>query len=230
MYYPLIKPAVFLQRPNRFIAHVLIDGKEEKVHVKNTGRCRELLIPHARVILAESPNPNRKTRYSLIAVYKNQVLVNIDSQVPNTVIWDALKDNKIAGFNDTKLLKREVTFGQSRFDLYFETASGQKGFVEVKGVTLEEEGMAMFPDAPTQRGTKHIREMIQAVEMGYQGYIIFLVQMKGVKSFTPNRRMDENFSTALREAEKAGVKILVFDANVTPHDITLGERIEYHLD
>ncbi|MGI6685933.1 MAG: DNA/RNA nuclease SfsA [Bacillota bacterium] len=229
MYYPLIKPAVFIKRPNRFIAQVLVDGREETVHVKNTGRCRELLIPNAQVILEESQNPKRKTKFSLIAVYKNGLLVNMDSQAPNRVIWDGIVAERIDEIKGLKVLKREVTFGQSRFDLYFETFNGQKGFVEVKGVTLEEQGIAMFPDAPTLRGTKHVREMIQAVRVGYLGFIIFLVQMKGIKSFTPNRLMDPHFSTALKEAEKQGVKILVYDANVTPHEINLGERIEYSL-
>jgi len=229
MYYSSIKHAVFLNRPNRFIAHVLVDGKEETVHVKNTGRCRELLVPQSKVILEVSANPKRKTRYSLISVYKDRMLVNMDSQAPNTVIWEGIKDGKIDEIKDISVLKKEVTYGQSRFDLYFETLQQQKGFVEVKGVTLEEQGTAMFPDAPTLRGAKHVREMIQAVSMGYQGFIVFLVQMKGVKFFTPNRRMDPDFSDALREAKKSGVKILVFDANVTPQEITLGEKIEYSI-
>ncbi|MGI6630981.1 MAG: DNA/RNA nuclease SfsA [Bacillota bacterium] len=229
MYYPLIKPGIFLNRPNRFIAQVLVEGKTETVHVKNTGRCRELLRPHARVMLEEAHNPKRKTKYSLISVYKNNMLVNMDSQAPNEVVWGAVQNGRIPEIPDVARLKREVTFGQSRFDLYFETAHGQKGFVEIKGVTLEEEGIAKFPDAPTLRGTKHLRELIQAVRAGYQGFVFFLVQMKGIKYFTPHSRMDQDFSQALKEAEAAGVNILVYDSHVTPHEITLGEKIEYFL-
>lgn len=229
MHYPLTKTATFLKRPNRFIAHVLLDGKEEIVHVKNTGRCRELLRPNVPVILEESLNPNRKTKYSLIAVYKDKLLVNMDSQAPNTVIWESIKNNQIPEINHITALRREVTFGQSRFDLYFETEDQRRGFLEVKGVTLENQGIAMFPDAPTLRGTKHIREMIRAVQAGYQGFIVFLVQMKGITHFTPNRAMDKDFSDALTEAQGAGVQILVFDALVKENFITLGEKINYTL-
>lgn len=227
MKYQKTKTALFLKRPNRFIAHVILEGKEEIVHVKNTGRCQELLKPKAKVILEESENPNRKTKFSLIAVYKDQLLVNMDSQVPNLVVFDGIKDNKIDEIKNTEILKREVTFGQSRFDLYFEKENNIKGFVEVKGVTLEKQGVAMFPDAPTLRGTKHVREMIQAVKAGYQGFIIFLVQMEGIRYFTPNTKMDPNFSDALKEAQEEGVKILVFDSQVTQNSISLGKRLDY---
>lgn len=229
MQYPIIKTALFLKRPNRFIAHVILDGKEEIVHVKNTGRCQELLQPNARVILEKSQNPHRKTKYSLIAVYKNELLVNMDSQAPNTVVWEGITAHKIDEIKDIMILKKEVTFGQSRFDLYFEALNKKKGFIEVKGVTLENQGVAMFPDAPTLRGTKHVREMMRAVKEGYQGFIVFLVQMQGIKYFTPNRIMDKNFSDALKEAKESGVNVLVFDSRVTQNSITLGEKIDYYL-
>jgi len=229
MEYQKIKTAFFLKRPNRFVAHVVLDGKEEIVHVKNTGRCQELLQPNARVILEESQNPNRKTKYSLIAVYKNELLVNMDSLAPNTVVWEGIKANKIDEIKHLTVLKKEVTFGQSRFDLYFERQNSKKGFVEVKGVTLENQGVAMFPDAPTLRGTKHVQEMMRAVKDGYQGYIIFLVQMQGVKLFTPNHIMDQDFSNALKEAKESGVNVLVFDSQVTENSITFGKKIDYCL-
>ncbi|MEL7566941.1 MAG: DNA/RNA nuclease SfsA [Dehalobacterium sp.] len=229
MRYQKIKTALFLKRPNRFVAHVILDGKEEIVHVKNTGRCRELLQPNARVILEESQNPNRKTKYSLIAVYKDELLINMDSQAPNTVVWEGIKANKIDEIKHITVLKKEVTYGQSRFDLYFEDQKNNKGFVEVKGVTLENHGVAMFPDAPTLRGTKHVQEMMRAVKEGYQGFIIFLVQMQGIKYFTPHRIMDQNFSAALKEAKESGVNILVFDAQVTENSISFGKRIDYCL-
>ncbi|WP_089609916.1 DNA/RNA nuclease SfsA [Dehalobacterium formicoaceticum] len=226
MEYGNITKATFLHRPNRFIAHVLIDGKEEIVHVKNTGRCRELLQPEAQVILEKSSNPNRKTKYSLIAVYKGGLLVNIDSQAPNTVVFEGIQDHQIPEINEVITLKKEMTFGRSRFDLYFENGRGQQGFIEVKGVTLENQGVAMFPDAPTLRGTKHIREMIRAVEEGYQGYIFFLLQMKEIKYFTPNTLMDPKFSEAISAAHDAGVKILAYDALVTEKKLILGNKIK----
>ena len=169
MKYTPIKSAVFISRPNRFISHVLIDGKDEIVHVKNTGRCREILQEGISVILEEASNANRKTKYSLIAAYKGDVLINIDSQVPNMVVYEAIKDEKLKEFQKITKLSREVTFGNSRFDLYYECGE-QKGFIEVKGVTLETDGVAMFPDAPTERGSKHVYEMIKAVEQGYAGF------------------------------------------------------------
>ncbi|MGI6677631.1 MAG: DNA/RNA nuclease SfsA [Dehalobacterium sp.] len=226
MEYRLIKKATFLHRPNRFIARVLIDGKEEVVHVKNTGRCRELLQTGADVILEKSSNPNRKTKYSLIAVYKGDLLINIDSQAPNTVVFEGIRNNRIPEIHPVTILKKEMSFGRSRFDLYFENDMKQQGFIEVKGVTLENQGVAMFPDAPTLRGTKHIQEMIRAVEEGYQGYIFFLVQMKRINYFTPNTLMDPKFSEALSEAHQAGVQILAYDALVTEKSLILGDKIK----
>ena len=229
MIYKKVIEAIFLKRPNRFIAQVLIDGKEEIVHVKNTGRCKELLLSGARVILEDcSHNPNRKTKYSLIAVWKGDMLVNMDSQVPNAVIFDALKTNKIPEFQKLEFIKREVTFGDSRFDIYFESPM-EKGFIEIKGVTLEDNGIAMFPDAPTTRGTKHVLEMIEAVREGYRGVILFLIQMNGPKLFRLNWQMDKEFSKAVNLASKNGVEILAYDSIVRNNSISIDKPIEIDL-
>lgn len=230
MLYSKTKEAIFVNRPNRFIAYVLIDGKEEIVHVRNTGRCRELLIPGVRVILDDcSNNPNRKTRYSLIAIYKGDMLVNMDSQVPNLVVYDSLISNKIEGLENLNLVKREVTYEKSRFDLYFESDS-HKGFIEVKGVTLEEDSIARFPDAPTLRGIKHVLEMIEAVDEGYIGIIFFLIQMRGPKEFRLNWEMDKSFSEAVKLASKKGVQIMAYDSIVSENSIELGEAIMINLE
>jgi len=225
MKYKNIYQGTFIDRPNRFIANVIIDGKGEKVHVKNTGRCKEILKEGTTIFLEKSSNPNRKTRYSLISAYKKDSLINIDSQVPNTVVYDSILNNKVDEIKDIDLLKREVTFSNSRFDLYFEKGK-DKGFVEVKGVTLEKNGLSMFPDAPTKRGTKHILEMIKAVEEGYKGYIFFLVQMENIKHFTPNTSMDESFSRALIKAKEKGVNILSYNTVVKKDSIVLNEKVE----
>ncbi len=224
MEYKNIVEGIFLERPNRFIAMVDINGIVEKVHVKNTGRCKELLVTNATVYLQESDNPNRKTKFSLICVKKGDMLINMDSQVPNRVVEEAILEGKIEEIGEVDFLKREVTYEKSRFDIYYEK-NGVKGFVEVKGVTLEEAGVGMFPDAPTQRGEKHIRELIKAKKEGYEASILFLVQMKGVKVFTPNYKTDMPLAKALEEAEKVGVKILVYDCVVTKNSIVLDEKI-----
>ncbi len=229
MNYTTIKPAVFISRPNRFISHVLVDGRVEVVHVKNTGRCREILQEGTTVILEEASNTNRKTKYSLIAAYKGDVLINIDSQIPNMVVYEALKNEKIKEFQQITKLSREVTYGNSRFDLYFESGE-QKGFIEVKGVTLEVDGTAMFPDAPTQRGSKHVYEMIKAVEEGYAGFLFFLIQMKGVTHFTPHTIRDPEFTKALRLAHEKGVTILAYDALVGEDAICIGSPVKVLLD
>ena len=229
MKYNKIVEGIFLTRPNRFIAQVLIDGEEETVHVKNTGRCKELLIPGARIILEDcSHNLNRKTKYSLIAVWKGEMLVNMDSQVPNKVVFDAIKDNKIKGYENLDFLKREVTYGNSRFDMYFEDKD-EKGFIEVKGVTLENNGISMFPDAPTERGTKHVLEMIQAVKKGYKGVIFFLIQMKEIKEFRLNWKMDEKFSQAIKLASENGVDIIAYDSIVRDNDIYINKAVKIDL-
>ena len=230
MEYNKIIEGIFLKRPNRFIAQVIIDGKEEMVHVKNTGRCRELLVPNAEVILEDcSHNLNRKTKYSLISVWKGDMLVNMDSQAPNKVVFEGISDGKIKSFKYCTHLKKEVTFGNSRFDIYFGTENS-KGFIEVKGVTLENNGISMFPDAPTERGTKHVLEMIEAVGQGYKGVIFFLVQMKGPEVFKLNWKMDKAFSEAVKYASENGVEILAYDSIVKNNSIYLGEPIEIDLN
>lgn len=224
MKYQNIIQGIFLKRVNRFIAHVFIDQVEHVVHVKNTGRCRELLIPGVVVILEPSQNPERKTKFSLIAVYKGEKLINMDSQVPNYVVFEGLQAGLISEIGKVETLKKEVTYGNSRFDLYFENSHG-KNFIEVKGVTLEEEGTAMFPDAPTVRGTKHVYEMIKAVQAGYGGYIFLLIQMKGIQFFRPNVKMDGDFAEALTLASAKGVTLLAYDSVVTEDEIILGSRV-----
>lgn len=229
MKYTSTANAVFLKRPNRFIAHVLLEGREEIVHVKNTGRCREILQEGTQVVLEGPVRGGRKTRYSLIAGYKDDRLINIDSQAPNQVVYEALKSGKWDVVRNVTLVKREVVFENSRFDIYFEGENG-RGFIEVKGATLEAEGVAMFPDAPTERGTKHVYEMVKAVEQGYEGVILFLIQMKGVRLFKPHRAMDPAFAQALQYAARHGVKILAYDAFVTEDELVLGEAVEVQLD
>lgn len=230
MIYRKIVEGIFLKRPNRFIGHVLVNGKEEIVHVKNTGRCKELLIEGAKVLLEDNTdNPNRKTKYSLISVWKGDMLINIDSQVPNLVVYDALKNGEIDGFNDLKHIKREVTFGNSRYDIYFES-SKEKGFIEVKGVTLENNQVASFPDAPTERGTKHVLEMIEASKKGYSGIIFFLIQMKGPREFRLNWDMDPNFSKAVKLASENNIKIMAYDSIVSHEGIKIGKAIDIDLN
>lgn len=224
MKYINIVQGIFLKRINRFIAHVLIDDTEHVVHVKNTGRCRELFIQGAVVFLEPAKNPGRRTAYSLIAIYKGDRLINIDSQVPNHVVFEALQAGRIPELGLPDKAKKEVTYGESRFDIYFETGQ-QKNFIEVKGVTLEENGVVMFPDAPTVRGTKHVYEMIKAVEAGYGGCLFLLIQMKGVQYFRPNASTDEVFASALRLAAKKGVTLLAYDSFVNADEIFLGERV-----
>lgn len=224
MKYTNIIQGIFLKRVNRFIAHVLIDHTEHIVHVKNTGRCRELFIHGAVVFLEPAKNPARKTAYSLIAIYKGDRLINIDSQVPNHVVFEALQAGRIPEIGVAEKMKKEVTYGNSRFDIYFETAR-QKNFIEVKGVTLEEDGVVLFPDAPTVRGTKHVYEMIKAVEAGYGGYIFLLIQMKGVQYFRPNANTDEDFARALLLAATKGVTLLAYDSVVSADEIVLGARV-----
>ncbi len=225
MKYSNIVKGTFIDRPNRFIANVLIDGKVEKVHVKNTGRCKEILTKGTTVYLEKSNNPNRKTKYSLISAYKGRMLINIDSQVPNEVVYSSISSNKIPELTDVDLLKKEVKYNNSRFDLYYEK-KGQKGFIEVKGVTLEIDGISMFPDAPTERGTKHILEMLKAKKGGYDNFIFFLIQMPDIKYFRPNEEMDPKFSEALIKAKEGGVNILAYNCRVTKDQIELANRVE----
>ena len=228
MKYQNITGGEWIRRINRFVAEVRIGGQTERVHVKNTGRLKELLVPGARVVLEVSHNPERKTGYSLIAVQKNGQWVNVDSQAPNTVVYEALKNGQIREFPLPRLVRREAVFGDSRFDLYFE-GEDQKGFIEVKGVTLERDGIALFPDAPTARGTKHILEVAKAVQAGYTGAVFFLVQMKGCHAFSPNESMDQPFADALKQAAKAGVRILAYDSIVTGDEIVIGQPLKVRL-
>jgi len=230
MEYNKVVEGIFKKRPNRFIAQVIIDGKEETVHVKNTGRCKELLIPNAKVILEDcSHNLNRKTKYSLVAVWKDNMLVNMDSQAPNKIVFEGISDGMIKDFKDYTHLEKEVTFGSSRFDIYFETENS-KGFIEVKGVTLENDGISMFPDAPTERGTKHALEMVEAVRQGYKGAIFFLIQMKGPKVFKLSWKMDSAFSEAVKYASENGVEILAYDSIVEDNGMYLGGSVEIDLN
>lgn len=228
MKYKNIYKGVFLSRPNRFIAKVLIDGFEHTVHVKNTGRCRELLKSGATVYLEKSSNPNRKTAFDLVAVEKRRegkenLFVNMDSQIPNAAAFEWLKcDNPL--FSANAKIRREVSFGDSRFDLYVEDGE-RKAFVEVKGVTLEYDGLAMFPDAPTERGVKHISELIKAKEAGFEAYLLFVIQMKEIHSFTPHKEMHPDFADALRLAKDKGVKVLAMDCIVTPESIEIDKEV-----
>lgn len=225
MDYQKVVEGIFIERPNRFIARVKLPEGEAITHVKNTGRCRELLIPGVRVYLEDHGNGTlRKTRYSLISVWKGDMLINMDSQVPNAVAADALEKGLITQLPKVDLIKREKIFGDSRFDIYYERGE-QKGFLEVKGVTLEEDGIAMFPDAPTIRGTKHIIELIKAKKEGYEASILFLIQMKGPVSFEPNRSMDPGFAGAVELAKRSGVRILAYDSIVTPNTISIGKSL-----
>lgn len=222
-----IKEGVFLSRPNRFIAYVMVDGREEKCHVKNTGRCRELLVPGCKVYLEESENPNRSTRFDLVATEKkigdSSILINMDSQAPNSVVEEWLRKGEL--FGEKIEVKREVTYSDSRFDFSITDESGRITFLEVKGCTLEKNGVVMFPDAPTERGVKHVKELIKAKKEGYGAYILILVQMCGVKYFVPNWDTHPAFGEALREAERNGVVILCYDSIVTLDSITLFKSV-----
>ncbi len=225
MIYPNIHPAIFISRPNRFIAHCLLDGEEVVCHVKNTGRCKELLIEGCRVYLTESDSPTRKTKYDLVAVQKGDMLINMDSQAPNELAYEWLRGGLLS---EDATVRREVRFGDSRFDLYFEDGD-RKGFIEVKGCTLERDGIALFPDAPTQRGVKHIRELIKAKEAGYEAYILFVIQMKGVSEFRPNRDTHPEFADALIDAKRAGVNILAYDCETEVGRVRVDERVKVSL-
>lgn len=225
MRYDNIREGRFITRLNRFEAAVEIDGSEQLCHVKNTGRCKELLVPDAAVFVQKSNSASRKTQYDLISVYKGQRLVNIDSQAPNKVAAEYLPQI-IPGI---QLLKPEVKFNSSRLDFYLETAA-DRIFVEVKGVTLEEEGVAMFPDAPTERGIKHLHELGLCIEEGYKAILLFVIQMKGVKYFTPNYRTHRAFGQALKRAREQGVSLLAVDCTVTKSELNAVEPVEIVLE
>ncbi len=226
MKYKNIVEGEFISRPNRFIANVIIDGKEEVVHVKNTGRCKELLINGAKVFLEVSSNPNRKTKYDLIAVEKitenGVLLINMDSQIPNDVAGEYLKNCGL--FSNNAIFKREVTYSKSRFDYYVEDGD-RKAFIEVKGVTLENDGVVSFPDAPTERGVKHIEELVKAKFDGYETYVLFIIQMSPVKLFKPNDLTHKAFGDALRSAAENGVEIIAVDCKITENSIDFNKNI-----
>lgn len=216
----------FVDRPNRFIAHVEIEGKIETVHVKNTGRCRELLLPGATVYLEKGDAPKRKTAYDLIAVEKGERMVNMDSQAPNKAVKEWLLKKEL--FPGLVFVRPETTYGQSRFDFYIETDK-DRIFMEVKGVTLEEDGVMRFPDAPSERAIKHVEELAEAVNQGYKAYILFVIQMKGAKYFTPHRDMHPDFAAALEKARDAGVEIIAYDCQVTPDGMEIDSPVKVRL-
>ena len=216
-----------MERPNRFIAYAELNGKKETIHVKNTGRCAELLRPGAVIYVQESDNPERKTKWDLIAVEKEtgrgKRLINMDSQIPNRVVQEWIEAGNL--FPDVSLVRPETTYGNSRFDLYVE-AGERRIFIEVKGVTLEEDGVCRFPDAPSDRAVKHLEELIRAKKEGYEAYVFFVIQMKGVSYFTPNTDTHPAFAEALRRAKEAGVEILAYDCNVTPDSIVVSDPVD----
>lgn len=226
MRYKKTVKGTFIERPNRFVARVKLNGEEIYCHVKNTGRCRELLRPGVEVWLEDSQNPNRKYRYSLVAVQKYERLVNMDSQAPNKAVGEWLSQGNL--FDNIKLLKPECRYGSSRFDFYCEYED-KKAFVEVKGVTLENDDVVSFPDAPTERGTRHICELAECIKEGYEAYIIFVVQMKDVRYFEPNENNDPDFSSALRRAESEGVKIIAVDCYVSDSEMIIKDRVDVKL-
>lgn len=222
MFYKNIAAGKFISRPNRFIANVEIDGEIQVVHVKNTGRCRELLLPGSTVYCEKSDNPNRKTAYDLVAVEKGKLLINMDSQAPNVAFSEFIHDGS---FKDgIEYIARERKYKNSRFDFYFKR-KGKEYFAEVKGVTLEDEGVVLFPDAPTERGVKHLTELEDAVKNGYGGCVVFVVQLKEAKYFTPNRKTHPEFADKLKEVQKEGVEIFAYTCNVTPNSISLLSQI-----
>lgn len=221
MKYNDIVAAKFLRRINRFIAHVAIDGREETVHVKNTGRCKELLIPGCTVYLERAKNPDRKTKYDLVTVEKirpgkTPLTVNMDSQAANEIAAEWLSSQ--GPFSASAVIRREVFFGRSRFDFYIEDGD-RRAFLEVKGVTLEQDGVAAFPDAPTERGIKHLQELTACLREGYEAYVLFVIQMKEISSLHPNDGTHKAFGDALRQAASAGVQVLAVDCKVVPGEV-----------
>ena len=226
MTYAKVSRGLFIRRPNRFVAEVAMNGRTERVHVKNTGRCKELLLPGATVHLNEAANPKRATRYDVVAVEKGDRLINMDSVAPNIVFREFLQSGKYLG--DVTAIRAETTYGTSRFDFYVE-AGNRRIFIEVKGVTLEENGVALFPDAPTQRGVKHVDELARSISDGYEARVVFVVQMRDVLYFAPHRRMHPAFGNALVRAKNAGVVIEAYACNVAPDSLTIEKPVEVRL-
>jgi sugar fermentation stimulation protein A len=224
-----IRLARFIRRPNRFQAFVELDGTELMVHVPNTGRNKEILVPGCTVILREESNPSRKTKYDLIAGYKKDKLINIDSQIPNKVVEEALKAGKIGALRKYTSIKRESTFGNSRFDFKLEDQLGKEYYLEIKGVTYEDKGKTPFPDAPTERGRKHILELVEALKLGKGAGVLFLIQMERADFFTPYDEMDKPFGEALRFAAVSGVDIYAYNCLVGENYITLNKSVEVRL-
>lgn len=227
MIYKNTEKAVFLERPNRFIAHVNLNGEIETVHVKNTGRCKELLIPGTEVVLEKSDNPARKTKYDLICVNKSGRWINMDSQAPNKAAEEWVLNGNL--FPEKITVKREKTYGNSRFDLYVES-DRRKAFIEVKGVTLETDNAAQFPDAPTARGVKHIEELINCRNEGYEAYLLFVIQMKGITKFEPNWNTHPLFGETLRKAQRAGVRLLAYDCLIKENLMEISEPVPINLE
>lgn len=233
MVYENIVKGKFIARPNRFIAEIEIEGKKEKAHVKNTGRCRELLIPGATVYLEDFCDKmgTRKMRYSLIAVEKNGQIINMDSQAPNKAVHEALLNGNISlsGLSVLETVRPETRFGNSRFDFYVKDKDGREGFIEVKGCTLEEGGIARFPDAPTERGIKHLQELSLAKAEGYYAAIIFVIQMKGIRYFEPNYATHPAFGETLKNVKESGVDIICLDCIITENTMSIDKLVPYML-
>lgn len=220
--------ATFLARPNRFKALVELEGETLEVHVPNTGRIREILLPGCTVILREEANPLRKTPYSLIAAYKGEALINIDSQIPNKVVEEALLEGRVEALKGYRHVQREKFYGNSRFDFLLENEEGKKYYLEVKGVTLEHEGLASFPDAKTERGAKHVGELMEAKAEGHGAGILFVLQMENMKGFTPAYALDPYFSETLEKAHAHGVEIFAYGCRVTESSLDLQEEVPVH--
>lgn len=225
MEYQNMVPGVFLDRPNRFIAHVELEGAAQTVHVKNTGRCRELLVPGAKVYCQRAGNPDRKTKFDLIAVEKNGRLINMDSQAPNAAAGEWLR---AGGLGPVQELRAETVHGDSRFDFSF-TLDGKQCFLEVKGVTLEHDGVCAFPDASTVRGAKHLHGLARAAGEGYGAYVLFVIQMENVRYLHPNDDTDPDFGQALRQAAECGVAVLAAECAVTPDSMVITQLVPVKL-
>jgi len=228
MTYKNIHKGTFTNRPNRFIAEVTINGKTETCHIKNTGRCHELLTPGATVYTNYINNPSRQTQYDLIAVEKDDTLINIDSHAPNIAFGEYLQQHKFHELGSITHIKPESKYGNSRFDFHIQTPTS-KTFIEVKGVTLEENKIAMFPDAPTERGIKHLNELATCIADGYDAYVIFIIQMKGITHFTPNYKIHAAFGETLTQVMDKGVKARAFDCIVTPDKMIIDKPIAIHI-
>ena len=226
MIYEHILPAVFVDRPNRFIAHVELNGRTEVCHVKNTGRCRELLVPGCRVYVQHQPSPARKTAYDLIAVEKEGRLINMDAGAPNQVFGEFVRAGRF--LREWPVIRPETVHGDSRFDFYLE-APGRRLFAEVKGVTLEGGGVTRFPDAPTERGVKHLEGLARCVQEGYEAWAVFVIQMEGACRMEPNRRTHPAFADALRQAAQAGVHLLALDCRTEPARLEIRRPVEIRL-